>query len=74
MTTLYQDGGQREFARTSPEGIAKSLSKCHDVNQGILRAQDQMREEFNLKLRNAVVTAMLSWVPAVAAFLFALFR
>lgn len=74
LRKLYKPGGQREFDRQSPAGLAKSVSKCHDVNQGIIRGVDRMREEFNLKLRNAVVVAVLGWVPAIAVFAYQFLR
>jgi hypothetical protein len=74
MTSPYKAGGQREFPRHSLEGIAKSVSKCHDVNQGLFHDQLRMRKEFNLKLRNMVVITILGWGPAIAAFLYTLLR
>jgi hypothetical protein len=78
LSALYQAGKQwefpREFPRNSLEGVAKSVSKCHDVNHGIIRSVDQMREEFNLRLRNAIVLAVIGWAPAIAAFVYTLLR
>lgn len=74
MTSLYHQGGQREFPRNTLEGVAKSVSKCHDVNHGIIRSQDEMRREFNLKLRNAAILVILGWGPGIAAFVYALLR
>jgi hypothetical protein len=71
---LYQSGGRREFARDSPQGIAKSLHHSHVANQVLIRDRDLMQKAFNLKLRNAVILAVLGWIPAIAAFLIALWR
>jgi hypothetical protein len=65
---LYQPGGKREFDRDSPQGIAKSLHHSHVANQVLIRDRDTMQREFNLKLRNAVILAILGWVPGIAAF------
>lgn len=64
----------REFPRDSPQGIVKSLNHGHSVNQGLIRDQAKMRQEYNLKLRNAFVLAVVSWVPAIAAFVLALLK
>lgn len=79
LHALYQEGGQREFPRDpvqgySIEGLSKSVSKCHDVNKAIIRDRDDMRKEFNLKLRNRLILTVVGWLPAVAAFVYALLR
>ena len=65
---------RREFERTSPEGIAKSLSHCHDINKRLIRDKDEMRKEFNYRLRNQAVLVVLTWIPAISAFVLALLR
>lgn len=72
--SLYRAGGQREFPRDSAAGLAKSVSKCHDVNQGLIRAQDKMQREFNLKLRNALILAVPGWIIGTMAAVLALYR
>jgi hypothetical protein len=71
---LYQGGGEREFPRDSPKGITKSLSHCHRVSQAIIRDRDLMQRQFDLKLRNAIILAIIGWVPAIVAFFLALWR
>jgi hypothetical protein len=64
----------REFLRNSPEGIVKSLSKCHDVNQRLIRANDELREELDRRLKHiklvlGTLNAFLATVAAVLALL-----
>lgn len=51
LDRCYRPGGIREFPRDSPEGIRKSLSRCHDVNQKLILANDELRR-LVLKLEN----------------------
>jgi hypothetical protein len=74
LNALYRDGGEREFPRDSVEGLSKSVSKCHDVNKAIIRDRDEMRQEFNLKLRNRLILTVVGWLPAIAAFVYTLLR
>jgi hypothetical protein len=38
LRLCYRVGGSREFDRNSIAGVNKSLTKCHDVNQRLIRA------------------------------------
>jgi hypothetical protein len=64
----------REFPRESPAGIVKSLSHCHHVTQGLIREKDQMQREFDLRLRNRLILAVVGWLPGIAAFVLALLK
>jgi hypothetical protein len=64
---------QREFPRDSQKGIAKSLSHCHRVNEGVIQEKDQMQRTLGwmtLAMKAlAVVNAFLSVVAGVLALL-----
>ncbi len=71
LSNCYRSGGVREFDRHSPKGIAKSLSKCHDVNQAIIRsATETQRELMNLKLRNTLIASIVGGLLARAPEIF----
>lgn len=75
LTSCYRKGGVREFDRTSPEGIVKSLSHCHDVNQKIIRGFDELREETDSRLRRIkLVLGILNGFLATVAALLALLK
>jgi hypothetical protein len=70
LNNCYSANGAREFDRNSIEGIRKSLGHCHDVNQALIRNQNNLQKRLmNLKLRNAiaiaVVTAVLARAPEI---------
>lgn len=72
LHSCYRAGGTREFERSSVAGICKSLSHCHDVNQTLIRASDELREEFDgrlkrLKLVLGILNAGLGIVVGVLA-------
>lgn len=63
----------REFPRESMQGIAKSVSHCHHVTQGLIREKDQMQraqERMRLILSAlGIVSAFLSITATVIALL-----
>ncbi len=80
LTNLFQEGGQRQFPRTSPEGINKSLSKLHDVNHALIKATTETRSEVealkyaaNLRLRNHLLVmaaaAVLARLPEIVGWI-----
>jgi hypothetical protein len=77
LESCYGPGGQREYPRNTIEGLTKSVSHCHDVNQKLIRANNEITAE-NLALRNqvvmAIVTAILSWIPSAAVFVWTITR
>jgi hypothetical protein len=74
IEALYHPIGKREFERDSIAGITKSLNHSHRVNQAIINDRDKMREEFDLKLRNAIVVAIVGWLPGLVAAVLALLK
>ena len=73
LTSCYREGGQRQYDRNTREGLLKSLSKCHDVNQAIIRSETSRDERItkieNRRLRDAIivaaVTALLANIPQI---------
>lgn len=61
LSGLYQPYGAREFDRNSVEGIKKSLSHCHDVNQALIRNANELQKRLmNLRLRNTVIASIVT--------------
>ena len=52
LDRCYRAGGIREFDRSSPQGVRKSLSHCHDVNQKLIASNDELRKQI-LELRKS---------------------
>lgn len=51
----------REFDRNSVAGLRKSLSKCHDVNQALIRNQTALQEKLNRsQIVNVALTAIIT--------------
>jgi hypothetical protein len=61
---LYQEGGSREFDRNSIAGLKKSLSKCHDVNQALIRNVSELQDK--LRRSQIVNTALTAIITALA--------
>jgi len=61
---------KREFERNTREGLLKSVSKCHDVNQTIIRViqEDSVEKVKNEKRRfwRAVLIIVISAIAANA--------
>jgi hypothetical protein len=75
LNSCYRKGGAREFDRNSPDGIRKSLSHCHDVNQRLIRANDELRKELDHRLKRIkLVLGILNGVLATVATVLALVK
>ena len=61
LRNCYSPNGTREFDRNSVEGIRKSLSHCHDVNQALIRNQTELQRKLrNAYIQNSVLTAIIT--------------
>jgi hypothetical protein len=74
LAHCYQPDGKREFDRTSNQGLLKTVSHCHDVNQKLIRAQDELRGEVDRRLRRiklvlGTLNAFFAMVAAALAVL-----
>jgi hypothetical protein len=79
LSNLYHPSGVREFDRNSVEGIKKSLSHCHDVNQALIRNANELQKRLmNLRLRNtliaSIVTGLIARAPEIWHWLFLIIR
>jgi hypothetical protein len=44
LNSAYHPTGVREFDRSSPEGLRKSLNHCHTVNHVLIRENDKLQQ------------------------------
>lgn len=44
LNSSYHPVGVREFDRSSPDGLRKSLNHCHTVNQTLIRENDKLQQ------------------------------
>lgn len=60
----------REFPRESRDGIVKSVSHCHSVNQGLIREKDQLQLALGqAKLLFSVIGIVNAFLGLVAGLL-----
>lgn len=50
LTECYQEGGAREFERSWPPSLQKSLTLAHDVNRALIREKDAMQRTLDKTL------------------------